>query len=168
MNILCNANIMCFSGLIPLGKKIQLMAGVLFTKQRKECKDPILDPDEFKGMLESAEPSLKGFFDQLYFGTNPQAKSHMTNTKNKQRLVLFYFLAGLNNKFINGIKAEIGYMLDGTGASASAIETFAGAGISIRRETVIKHKKKNALIHSESVEAFVSEYVSICCVYYYI
>ena len=78
MNILCNANIMCFSGLIPLGKKIQLMAGVLFTKQRKECKDPILDPDEFKGMLESAEPSLKGFFDQLYLGTNPQAKSHMT------------------------------------------------------------------------------------------
>ena len=54
------------------------MAGVLFTEQGKEYKDPILDPDEFKGMLESAEPSLKGFFDQLYLGTNPQTKSHMT------------------------------------------------------------------------------------------
>ena len=92
-------------------------------KQRKECKDPILDPDEFKGMLESAEPSLKGFFDQSYLGTNPQAKSHMTNTKNKQCLVLFcYFLAGLNNKFINGIKAEIGYMLDSAGSSASQLK----------------------------------------------
>ncbi|CAJ0873822.1 14277_t:CDS:2 [Entrophospora sp. SA101] len=33
----------------------------------------------------------------------------------------------LNNKLINGIKAEIGYILDGAGASSSAIETFAGA-----------------------------------------
>jgi len=57
-------------------------------------------------------------------------------------LVLFcYFLAGLNNKFINGIKAEIGYMLDSAGTSSSAIETFAHAGMSIRHETVTKHKK---------------------------
>ena len=44
MLILCVFQI---SDLIPLGKKIQLMAGVLFTKQRKECKNPILNPDEF-------------------------------------------------------------------------------------------------------------------------
>ncbi|CAH1769821.1 2487_t:CDS:2, partial [Entrophospora sp. SA101] len=62
-------------------------------------------------------------------------------------------------KFINGIKAEIGYMLDDAGASASAIETFAGAGISIRRETVTKHKKRNELIHSETVGEFVSEHM---------
>src|SRR3989440_9331532 len=155
--------------MIPLNKKIKLMTGILYIRQRVNNEKPILEPEAFNRMLEEAEPELKGFFDQLYKGTNPGSKSHMTNEKNKKRLVLFcYFLAGLNNKFINGIKAEIGYMLDGTGASASAIETFAGAGISIRRETVIKHKKKNALIHSESVEAFVSEYVSICCVYYYI
>lgn len=152
---------MSFSDLIPLSEKIQLMAGVLFTKQRKECKDPILDPDEFKGMLESAEPSLKGFFDQLYLGTNPQAKSHMTNTKNKQHLVLFcYFLAGLNNKFINGIKAEIGYMLDSAG-SASTIETFARAGLSIRRETVMRYKKKHETTHIETVGSFVTEHVRI-------
>src|SRR6266487_906336 len=155
--------------MIPLNKKIKLMTGILYIRQRVNNEKPILEPEAFNRMLEEAEPELKGFFDQLYKGTNPGSKSNMTNEKNKKRLVLFcYFLAGLNNKFINGIKAEIGYMLDGTGASASVIETFAGAGISIRRETVIKHKKKNALIHSESVEAFVSEYVSICCVYYYI
>jgi len=166
---LINISYYFISEMIPLSRKIKLMAGILYIRQRINKESPILEPDEFKAMLENTEPLLKGFFDSLYAGTNPASKGHMTNEKNKKRLVLFcYFLAGLNNKFINGIKAEIGYMLDGTGASASAIETFAGAGISIRRETVIKHKKKNALIHSESVEAFVSEYVSICCVYYYI
>ncbi|CAJ0898040.1 3991_t:CDS:2, partial [Entrophospora sp. SA101] len=33
----------------------------------------------------------------------------------------------LNNKFINGIKAEIGYMLDSAVTSSSAIGTFASA-----------------------------------------
>lgn len=138
------------------------MANILYIKQHKENQQPILDPDEFKTMLENVEPSLANFFDQLYAGTNPHNKSNMTNTKNKQHLVLFcYFLAGLNNKFINGIKAEIRYMLDSTGASASAIETFAGAGISIRRETVAKHKKKQESTHTETVGEFVSEHVRI-------
>ena len=93
----------------------------------------------------------------------------MTNEKNKKCLVMFcYFLAGLNNKFINGIKAEIGYMLDDAGASASEIETFAGAGISIRHETVTKHKKRNELIHSETVGEFVTEHVSINIYYIFI
>ena len=146
---------MCFSDLINSFRQKNSINGW------KECKGPILDPDEFKGMLESAEPSLKGFFDQLYFGTNPQAKSHMTNTKNKQRLVLFYFLAGLNNKFINGIKAEIGYMLDSAGSSASTVEAFAGAGISIRHETVMRYKKKHETKHIETVGSFVTEHVRI-------
>lgn len=148
--------------MIPLSRKIKLMAGVLYIRQRINKESPILEPDEFKAMLENTEPSLRGFFDSLYAGTNPASKGHMTNEKNKKRLVLFcYFLAGLNNKFINGVKAEIGYMLDSTGASASAIETFAGAGLSIRHETVTKHKKKNELIHSETVGEFVSEHVSV-------
>ena len=59
----------------------------------------ILDPDEFQAMIGNVEPSLANFFDQLYIGTNPHNKSHMTNTKNRRRLVLFcYFLAGSTNK----------------------------------------------------------------------
>ena len=114
----------------PLNKKIKLMAGVLYTKQRVNNEKPILEPDEFNRTLEEAEPALKGFFNQLYAGTNPRDKSNMTNEKNKKRLVLFcYFLAGLNNKFINGIKAEIGYMLDSAGTSSSAIGTIHAAQI---------------------------------------
>lgn len=121
---------------------------------------PVLDPEEFKRMLEEAEPSLKGFFDQLVAGTNPQTKSYMTNDKNKKRLVLFcYFLAGLNNKFINGVKAEIGFLLDASGASSSAIETIAGAGLTVRRMTIARQKAQYAEVHTMIVDKFISENV---------
>jgi len=88
------------------------MTGILYIRQRVNNEKPILEPEAFNRMLEEAEPELKGFFDQLYKGTNPGSKSNMTNEKNKKRLVLFcYFLAGLNNKFVSGVKAEIGYLL---------------------------------------------------------
>ena len=47
-----------------------------------------------------------------------------------------YFLAGLNNKFINGIKTDIGFLLSALGTSASTIDTLANAGLTIRRETI--------------------------------
>ncbi|CAG8581071.1 10560_t:CDS:2 [Paraglomus occultum] len=89
-------------------------------------------------MLEEAKPSLKGFFDKLIAGTNPQTKSYMTNDKNKKKFC--YFLAGLNNKFINRVKAEIGLLLDASGASSAAIETMAGAGLTVRRMTIARQK----------------------------
>jgi len=138
------------------------MAGVLYAKQRKENQGLILNPDEFQVMLGNAEPSLSSFFDQLYVGTNPHNKNHMTNTRNRQRLVLLcYFLAGLNNKFINGVKAEIGYLLDSAGVSSTALETIAGAGISIRRETVARYKKKQEANHIDTAGMFRSEHVSM-------
>ncbi|RIB05838.1 hypothetical protein C2G38_2047276 [Gigaspora rosea] len=87
-----------FQKLVPLSKKIKLMAGVLYTRQRVYSEKPALDPDEFNKMLEENEPLLK---------------------------------AGLNNKFINGVKAEVGYLLDASGASSSAIETLADAGLTV-------------------------------------
>lgn len=141
---------------ISLSKKIKLMAGVLYTRQHVYNERPILDPEKFKQMLENAEPSLRGFFDQLVARTNPQAKSNITNEKNKIRLVSFcYFLAGLNNKFINGIKAEVGLLLNASGASSSAIETLAGAGLTVRRETIARQKAR----HVQAVGAFLAENV---------
>jgi len=49
-----------------------------------------------------------------------------------------YFLAGLNNKFTNSVKADVGLLLSASGASVSAIETLANAGFTVRRETVQK------------------------------
>jgi len=127
--------------LIPLGKKIKLILGVLYTRQRVYHEKPIFDLEEFKKMLEKAKPLLKGFFDQLVAETNPQAKSHIINKKNKARLVSFcYFLAGLNNKFINKVKAEVGFLLDASEISSSAIETLAGAGLMVRCKTIARQK----------------------------
>jgi len=119
------------------------MLGVLYTRQHVYHEKPILNPEEFKKMLEKAEPSLKGFFDQLVAETNSQAKSHTTNKKNKARLVLFYyFLTGFNNKFINEVKAEVGFLLDISGTSSSIIETLAGVGLTVRCETIAKQKTR--------------------------
>ena len=39
-------------------------------------------------------------------------KNHITNQQNKKKLVAFcHFLAGINNKFINGVKTEVGFCL---------------------------------------------------------
>ncbi len=76
-------------------------------RQRVNNEKPILELEEFNKISEEAKPALKRFF-------MPE------QIQNKKRLVLFcYFLAGLNNRFINGngIKAEIGYMLDSAGTS---------------------------------------------------
>lgn len=117
------------------------MAGIISTRQRVYHQKPMLNLEEFKQTIEEAEPALKGLFDQLFAGTSSQAKSRMTNEKNKKRLVLLcYFLAGLNNKFINGIKAKVGYLLDASGASSSAIETLANTGLTIHHETIARQK----------------------------
>ncbi len=148
--------------MIPLGKKIKLIAGVLYTRQRVYRKKFILDLEEFKKMLEKAEPLLKGFFEQLVVRTNPQTKSHMTNQKNRMRLVSFYyFLAGLNNKFINGVKVEVGLLLDLSGTSSSAIETLANAGLTVKCKIIAKHKAQYAGVYTMTVKRFLSENVSI-------
>ena len=67
----------------------------------------------------------------------------------------------LNNKFINGVKTEIGYLLDSAGVSPTALETIAGAGISIRRETVARYKKKQEANHIDTAGMFGSEHVSM-------
>ena len=139
------------------------MAGVLYTRQRVYNESLILDPEKFTKMLEEAEPLLKGFFNQLVVRTNPQTKNNMTNKKNKRRLVLFYyFLAGLNNKFINGIKAEVGFLLDAFGTSSSTIETLASVGLTVRRITITRQKAQHSEGHTTTVRRFLINNISIC------
>ncbi|UZO16839.1 uncharacterized protein OCT59_008208 [Rhizophagus irregularis] len=86
----------------------------------------------------STDKDLIGFFDELYAGTNPNTKSETTNNNNKKKLVsLCYFLASINNKYINGIKVDIGSYLETSGASSSSIDTLANIGVSVTRKTMI-------------------------------
>jgi hypothetical protein len=145
---------------IPISEKIHLMASILYKKQRKNKEKPIYDPDEFKQMLEKEEPKLQGFFDELVASTNPQKKSPMINQQNKKKLVaMCYFLAGLNNKFISDVKADVGFLLNASGASASTIETLANAGLTVRRETIQKQKHQLANSHQQTVKDYMIENV---------
>ena len=101
----------------------------------------------FKTMLETADKDLVGFFDELYAGTNPNIKSDSTNKNNMKKLVsLCYFLASINNKYINGLKADIGSYLQTSGTSASSIDTLANIGLSVSRKTVNQQKKLSQMI----------------------
>src|SRR5207248_5200553 len=96
-----------------------------------------------------------GFFDELYAGTNPNAKSDKTNENNKKKLVsLCYFLASINNKYINGIKADIGSYLQTSEASSSSIDTLANIGFSVTRKTVNSQKNVISNEHQQTVDNY--------------
>jgi hypothetical protein len=140
---------------ISLSNKIKKMSSILYKNQRVLKQKPIYDPKEFKNMLEIADEDLIGFFDELYEGTNPNTKSDQTNNNNKKKLVsLCYFLASINNKYINGIKADIGSYLETSGASATSIDTLANIGLSVSRRTVNRQK----ILISEDHQNTVNDY----------
>ena len=127
----------------------------MFFIQIKEIQKPIYDFIEFNNVLETADVDLIGFFDELYEGTNPFNKSEKTNNSNKKKLVsLCYFLASINNKYINGIKVDIGSYLQTSGTSATSIDTLANLGLSVSRRIVNQQKK----IISDEYEQSVDNY----------
>jgi len=140
---------------ISLSDKIKKMSNILYINQRQLNQKPIYNPTEFKNMLEIADADLIGFFDELYKGTNPDTKNEKTNNSNRKKLVsLCYFLAGINNKYINGIKIDIGSYLKTSGASSSFVDTFANAGLSVSQRTVSRQKT----IISEDHQYTVNDY----------
>ncbi len=56
---------------------------------------------------------------------------------------LYYFLASINNKYINGIKVDIGSYLQTSETSSSSIDTLANIGVSVTRKIV--NCKKNLI-----------------------
>ncbi|CAB4432309.1 unnamed protein product [Rhizophagus irregularis] len=140
---------------ISLSNKIKKMSNILYKNQRILEQKTIYDPDEFNNMLETEDADLIGFFDELYQGTNPKTKSDKTNNSNKKKLVsLCYFLASINNKYINGIKADIGSYLQTSGVSATSIDTLANLGLSVSRMTVNRQKKIVSDEHEQSVDNY--------------
>ena len=131
------------------------MSNILYNNQHRLNLKPIYDPIAFKNMLETTDKDLIGFFDELYAGTNPNTKSDKTNENNQKKLVsLCYFLASINNKYINGIKVDIGSYLQTSGASSSSIDTLANIGISVTRKTINNQKVKISSEHELSVDDY--------------
>src|SRR5205823_9419114 len=100
-------------------EKIRLMDSVLYKKQHKDGEKPVYDPDKFKEMIEKEEPKLRGLFDELVASTDPQNKNFATNQQNKKKIVMVcYYLAGFNNKFVSNAKEDVGFLLNASGTSA--------------------------------------------------
>ncbi|CAB4446378.1 unnamed protein product [Rhizophagus irregularis] len=109
-------------------------------------------------MLETADQNLISFFDELYAGTSPNNKSDKTNENNKKKLVsLCYFLASINNKYVNGLKADIGSYLQTAGTSASSIDTLNNLGFSVTRKTVDRQKLIISDEHQESKQFLIED-----------
>ena|SRR6266498_2182821 len=82
-------------------------------------------------------------------------KSYQTNENNKKKLVsLCYFLASINNKYINGIKVVIRSYLQTSETSSSSINTLANIGVLVTRKTV--NYKKNLILdeHQQIVDDY--------------
>ena len=140
---------------ISLSEKIKKMSSILYKNQHQLNQKPIYDSIAFKTMLETADEDLIGFFDELYAGTNPNTKSDKTNESNKKKLVsLCYFLASINNKYINGLKTDIGSYLQTAGTSASSIDTLNNLGFSVTRKTVDRQKLLISDEHQETVNNY--------------
>jgi hypothetical protein len=140
---------------VSLSEKIKIMSDILYKNQHQLKQKPIYDFTVFKMMLETTDERLIGFFDELYEGTNPANKSEKTNNSNKKKLVsLCYFLSSINNKYINGIKVDIGSYLQTSGASAASIDTLANIGLSVSRKTVDRQKKAITNEHEQSVDNY--------------
>uniref|UniRef100_U9SNF3 Uncharacterized protein n=1 Tax=Rhizophagus irregularis (strain DAOM 181602 / DAOM 197198 / MUCL 43194) TaxID=747089 RepID=U9SNF3_RHIID len=131
------------------------MSNILYKNQHQLKQKPIYDYTVFKMMLETTDEQLIRFFNELYEGTNPANKSEKTNNSNKKKLVsLCYFLASINNKYINGIKVDIGSYLQTSGASATSIDILANIGLSVLRKTVDRQKKVISDEHEQSVDNY--------------
>src|SRR5581483_5000474 len=140
---------------ISLSEKIIKMSNILYNNQHKLNQKPVYDPTTFKIMLETADEDLIGFFDELYIGTNPHTKSDKTNENNRKKLVsLCYFLASINNKYINSMKVDIGSYLQTSGASSSSIDTLANIGFSVTRKTVNCQKNIISDEHQQNVDNY--------------
>jgi hypothetical protein len=136
------------------------MSSILYKKQHKDDEKPIYDPDEFKKMLEKEELKLQWFFDEFISSTNPEKKNSVTNQQNKKKLIIMcYFLAGVNNKFISSVKEDVGFLLNVSGTSASAIDTLANAGLTVRKKTIQKQKIQLANSHQQTVKDYIIENV---------
>jgi hypothetical protein len=131
--------------MVSFSERIHLMSNVLYKKQRKDEEKSIYDPDEFKKMLEEEEPKLQEFFDELVASTNPEKKSLITNQQNRKKLVAMCPV--LITNLLNSVKTEVGFLLSASGTSASAIETLANAGLTIRRESIQRQKHQLARSH---------------------
>ena len=74
---------------IELTKAIEAMSRHLYERERKEKEGPIYEFEELRNLLQTKEPSLKVFFDQLYSAARPSERNEQTMDRMKRLMVLY-------------------------------------------------------------------------------
>src|SRR6266540_1950275 len=130
--------------------------------ETEEYKAPISRKNNDDNILKIGNHTYSFRKDILYTGEELQQlesdyQEIITQLKilNKNKLVsLCYFLTSINNKYINGIKVDIGSYLQTSGTSSSSIDTLANIGVSVTRKTV--NRKKNLISdeHQQTVDDY--------------
>ena len=78
----------------------------------------------------------------------------------KTIISLCYIIAGMQNKFVNDFKLEVGLYLSASGATRTAIDTMNSIGFSACYTTVNNLKRKLLNEHPLNIRKFFSEHVS--------
>jgi len=80
---------------IELTNAIEAMSRHLYERECKEKESPIYDFEELRNLLQTKEPSLKIFFDQLYSAARPSTRNEQTMDR-KKRLMFLYVISLLH------------------------------------------------------------------------
>ena len=108
---------------IDLTKAIEALGRILYKREHTEKESPIYEFDALRNLLQTEEPSLKAFFDQLYSAARPSERNEQMMDRMKRLMVFIcYLLASLNNTKINCFKFDLAYYLDSAGTSNEGIK----------------------------------------------
>ncbi|RHZ44067.1 hypothetical protein Glove_767g14 [Diversispora epigaea] len=145
---------------------VKIMTKVLYEQQRRKYANLELDPIKFKNMIENANPQLKGFFNYMVNTIVPKERSaHNQNEAKKSIVGLCYLIAGLQNKFINQHKLEVGLYLMASGATWESIDTISSLEYSACAKTVEEYRKKIQKEHIIKIEKYFIENKNILHIY---
>ncbi|RHZ67630.1 hypothetical protein Glove_300g81 [Diversispora epigaea] len=146
--------------------KIKTLTNVLYNKQYRKGANLELEPQEFEKMVENISPKLKGFFPTMVNTIIPKERSaHNKQEAKKSIVALCYMIAGLQNKFVNQFKTEVGLYLAASGATWDAIDTISSLGYSACSKTIEKYHKKIQKEYTIKVEQYFIENKIILHIY---
>ncbi|KAF0362932.1 hypothetical protein F8M41_013998 [Gigaspora margarita] len=127
---------------------MELITTVLLKYQKDNTKY-ILDPEQFQQMIESNEPKLERFFNEMINALIPKKRLEKNKEKAKKQVVGYcYLLVGIRNKFANNFKLNLGLYLQSLGMTNSGINILSNAGLSVHTKTIQRYKKDIAKAHS--------------------
>ena len=77
--------------LIDFTRAIKMIAKIFYEREYNK-EGPIYEFDEMRRLLQEIEPSLKGFFDQLYLAARPFERNEQTMDRMKRLMVFICYL----------------------------------------------------------------------------